>query len=83
MHQMRQRPALGRCVHVKVDPSTNNGSDTAHANITRVWNDGMVNIRVTLDAFSCPTWMTSVKLFDTEDEAVANGSHSCYWPPRV
>jgi len=68
---------------MKVDAAQNNGSDTAHASITRVWNDGMVNIRVMLDAFTMPLWMTSVALFDTEDEAVVHGSYACWWPPRV
>lgn len=77
-----QKPSLGRVVLVKVDPAANNGSDTAHASITRVWNDGMVNIRVMLDAFTTPEWKTSVALCDTEEEAVATG-YACYWPPRV
>lgn len=78
-----QKPSLGHVVLVKVDPAQNNGSDTAHASITRVWSDELVNIRVMLDAFSMPLWLTSVNLFDTEDEAVAAGRHTCYWPPRV
>lgn len=78
-----QKPSLGRVVLVKVDPAQNDGSDTAHASISRVWSDTMVNIRITLDAFSLDVWRTSVALFDTEEEAVAAGPHSCYWPPRV
>lgn len=83
-----QKPALGRNVLVKVDKTQNNGSDTASATIVRVWSDTAVNIRVTLDAFSLPLWMTSVQLVEDEAAAIdyqrANPhSYVCYWPPRV
>lgn len=77
-----QKPSLGRVVFVKVDPAMNSGSDTAHAVITRVWSDELVNIRIMLDAFTMPLWMTSVALREAEDDAVAKG-HACYWPPRI
>lgn len=77
-----QKPSLGRIVLIKVDPAANNGSDTAPAIITRVWNDDMVNVRIMLDTFTCPPSQTSVRLCDTEDDAVKAG-HACYWPPRV
>lgn len=84
-----QTPSLGRIVLVKVNPASNNGSDTAHAAITRVWGQGddgnwTINVRVTLDAsLVADPWLTSVRLFDTEEQAVANGPSSAYWPPRV
>lgn len=80
-----QKPSLGRNVLVKVDPAMNNGSDTASATITRVWSDDMVNIRVTLDAFTMPLWLTSVVLCANEEEALSglDSVRSCYWPPRV
>jgi len=88
---MSQTASKGRVVFVKVDPTMNNGDDTAHASITRVWGEHpeggrVVNIRVTLDAFAQDLWLTSVRLFDTEAEADAVRHLSpgaCYWPPRV
>ncbi len=67
------KPALGRIVHVIVDPSHNNGSDEAAAVITRVWNDQAVNVRVLFDGPAVPPehapgrqdWMTSVRLRDS------------------
>jgi hypothetical protein len=78
---MSQKPSLGRIVHVRVDPTQNNGSDIAPAVITRVWNDNMVNLRVLFDAFTTPFWMTSVRLVD--DEPAADVTHVAWWPPRV
>ncbi len=75
-----QKPSLGRVVLVQVDPTMNNGSDEAHATITRVWSDTMVNVRVTLDAFSLPLWMSSVTLHEQKPE---DASHAAWWPPRV
>ena len=37
------KPAVGRIVHVTVDPKVNNGADVAAAIITRVWSDTCVN----------------------------------------
>ena len=65
-----------------VDPATNNGSDTCPAVITRVWSDKLVNVRTLNDSESIQ-WKTSVSLFDTEDDARANGGHACFWPPRT
>jgi hypothetical protein len=83
-----QKPSLGRVVLAKVDPSTNNGSNTAPAIITHVWSDTSINVRVMLDAFTMPEWRTSVLLVETEEEALAHEaanpySRACYWPPRV
>lgn len=83
-----QTPSLGRVVIAKAEPTQNNGADRAPAVITRVWGEHpqggwTVNLRVTLDAFTMPTWLTSVRLFDTEDEALAYQGPAAYWPPRV
>lgn len=83
-----QKPSLGRFVQTRVDPAQNNGSDVASAQITRVFNDDMVNIRVMLDAFTVPLWLTSVKLVCTTDSdeaksAVPAGASVAWWPPRV
>lgn len=86
-------PALGRIVHVFVDPARNNGADVAPALITRVWNEHGVNIRVLLDGPDTP-WLTSVTLRDDRESAekvtsyrvADNGDRypaAAFWPPRV
>lgn len=86
-------PALGRIVHVFVDPARNNGSDVAPAMITRVWNARGVNIRVLLDGPDTP-WLTSVTLCEDREGAekvtsyrvADNGERypaAAFWPPRV
>lgn len=88
-----QTPALGRIVHVFVDPTQNNGADVAPAVITRVWSEQLVNLKVLLDA-SNDVWFTSVALCDDRDSAekvtsyrvAGNGDHypaAAFWPPRV
>lgn len=70
-----QKPAIGRIVHVVVDPKTNNGSDVAPAMITRVWSDTYVNLRLIRDNHPGPEeWLTSISLYgslEALDEAVA------------
>lgn len=86
-------PALGRIVHVFVDPARNNGAEVAPAVITRVWKEHGVNIRVLLDGPDTP-WLTSVTLCEDRDSAekvtnyrVANNGDrypaAAFWPPRV
>ena len=82
------KPSLGRVVLVRVDPRQNNGSDEAPATITRVFGehpDGgwVVNVRVQLDAFEMPLWLTSVRLFDEPSVGVRDMSHTAWWPPRA
>lgn len=61
-----QKAALGRIVHVLVDPKTNNGSDVAPAMITRVWSDECVNLRVVRDHYAdASEWLTSMSLYDS------------------
>lgn len=86
-------PALGRIVHVFVDPARNNGSDVAPAVITRVWNEHGVNLKVLLDSPD-NIWLTSVALCDDREDAekvtsyrlADNGDRipaAAFWPPRV
>lgn len=87
------KPALGRIVHVFVDPARNNGADVAPAMITRVWNEEGVNIRVMLDGPDTP-WLTSVQVCDDRESAekvtayrVADDGRrypaAAFWPPIV
>lgn len=67
-----QKPSAGRVVHVLVDPKVNNGSDVAPAEITRVWSDTCVNLRITYDGPSVPPegrqdWMTSMSLHESRE----------------
>lgn len=85
-----QVPTVGRVVYVLVAPSTNNGSDVAPAEITRVWSEAAdgsytVNYRVTLDADGPLPWITSGSLCADEQTARASGraaSYAAFWPPR-
>lgn len=81
-------PTLGRIVHALVDPTTNNHSDVAPAQITAVHGehpDGghLVNVRVMLDAFTTPAWLTSIRLVDDETAARAIEDPACFWPPHT
>jgi len=76
------KPTIGRIVIALVDPSRNNGTDVCPAIITRVWGPTMVNVKTLNDSLA-NEWLTSVTLFDTEDEAREHGPHSCFWPPRA
>lgn len=87
------KPAVGRIVHVFVDPAHNNGAGIAPAVITRVWNDQGVNLKVLLD-HSDNIWLTSVTLCDDRDSAEKITSYrvaddgrkypaAAFWPPIV
>ena len=66
------KPAIGRIVHVVVDPKTNNGSDVAPAMITRVWSDTCVNLRVIRDNYpGAEEWLTSWSLHESREEIEA------------
>jgi hypothetical protein len=70
-----QKPALGRIVHVLVDPKTNNGSDVAPATITRVWSDTCINLRVTRDNYPGPEeWLTSWSLHESREALEAHAA---------
>lgn len=72
--------AVGRIVHVLVDPADNNGADVAPAVITRVWGephvderDGLgervtINAHVLLDQRTT-RWVTSALLFSHRPSA--------------
>jgi len=75
-------PSLCRFVIARVDPTQNNGADVAPAVITRVWGPEMVNLRVFVDAPTMPLSKTSVKLFDSQEEAEGT-ELACWWPPKV
>lgn len=75
------KPAVGRIVHVLVDPKVNNGSDVAPAIITRVWSDNCVNLRVMHDgpAVQDPSdrqfrqdWLTSHPLHESREALEAH-----------
>ena len=86
-----QKPSPARIVLAVGGSARANGADVAPAVITRVWGehpDGgwTVNATVLPDA-GTPVASTSIRLFDTEDEARAalpyESSSAAYWPPRV
>jgi len=88
------QPAVGRIVHVFVEPALNNHADVAPAIITRVWSDELVNLRVLVDGKSDALWYTSVALFadrespeqTTNYRIASDGAHvpaAAFWPPRV
>jgi len=76
-----QKPSPGRIVIARVDPLMNNGSDEAPAVITRVWSDTTINVRVLLDAFTTPLWLSSIRLLD--ERPADRGVYATWWPPRV
>lgn len=83
-----QTPTKGRIVFVKVDPAMNNGDGYAPAMITRVFDSGLINVRVLCDAFTMPLHRTSVRLADIGDQDNASAVQHlpedvAWWPPRV
>lgn len=77
---------LGQTVLVLVDPAANNGHDVASARIVKVYNGGKhVNLRVLYDVAAGDGYVTSIPLFDGEEEARAFAPQSttlnvAYWP---
>lgn len=86
-------PSPARTVLAVGAAARSNGTDIAPAVITRVWSqreDGVWLVNATLlpDATSLITWVTSVYLYASEEQArAANGDNdamtSLYWPARV
>jgi hypothetical protein len=79
------KPQVSDWVITFVEPTKNNGTDVCPAVITRVWSDTMVNVR-TLNDSNNLEWKTSVRLFDTEEEARAMDfvgpiPLAAFWPP--
>ena len=87
-----QKPSIGRIVLMPVDAINlpSNGADVVPAIITRVWNDGLVNVQAFLDG-GLGVAKTSVHLYEDEAAAEAGAPSAtrafaelrCYWPPRV
>jgi hypothetical protein len=92
----QQTPSLGQTVLVTVHPTTNNGTDTAPAVITRVWSEVLVNVAVQLDGHNGTQAKTSVALYPDRDALdaakakrdaeVPTGAEyvftAAYWPPE-
>jgi len=75
-------PSPCRMVMVFTDPRYNNGAGTAPAVITRVRDDGLVNVRVLHDGPPVPPehrqdWLTSVPLY--ESRLAAEAAHAERW----
>jgi hypothetical protein len=85
MRGTMQTPSVGRIVHVRVDPATNNGSDVAPGIITRVWSDTLVNVRIFPDSGPETYVKTSMTLAPSREAAteLAENRHVCWWPPYV
>lgn len=58
------RANKGDTVFVPIDEALNNGDDYAPAIVTRVWDSGLINVRVIPDSNKIPEWRTSVKLHE-------------------
>jgi hypothetical protein len=83
-----QKPSLGRIVIVPVNPGASNGATEAPAIITRVWDNGLINLKTVPDgpAGTTEEWRTSITLYATEEEAreeAQNRFSAAWWPPRV
>lgn len=86
-------PTLGRIVHVLVDPALNNDTDEAAAIITRVREDGLVNLTIFQDE-TANTWVNAVTLYDERPDAeTLEADHpdtpgpgyqrAAWWPPTT
>lgn len=83
-------PSIGRIVIVKALAVASNGANVAPAIITRAWDSNdtrnepaMVNVTALPD-FGQPVIVGSVKVYDTEAEAIAaNPSYCAWWPART
>ena len=84
----RVTPYLGATVLVNVDAARNNGSPVAPATVTRLNEDGTLNVRVLYDAPPShysrhrPEHLTDVTFHDTTDPAAAmrHGQYGAFWP---
>lgn len=80
-------PSLGRTIIVRLQ-APSNGSITAPAIITAVWNNtdtrnGQAYVNVTaFPDYAAPLPISSVILYDTEAEA-GNSGNVGWWPARV
>jgi len=74
------QPTLGRTVIVRGPAS--NGTSHHPGVITRVWNERMVNVTVFLDNGPI-TCLTSVRFFESEEDAESSPGAVCYFPTKV
>jgi hypothetical protein len=66
---------LGDILCVLVDPALNNDADEAAAIVTRVRDDGLVNLTIFQDE-SSNTWVNAVRLYDERpDEKTLQADH--------
>lgn len=78
-----QQPSVGRIVLVPMDPAKNNGSNTAPAVITRVWDDTTVNVHIWPDGW-VSEWRTSLNYVDGfPEDSVPRELFRWTWPPRT
>lgn len=82
------KPYLGAHVLVLVDKGWNNGSDTAPAQVVRVWTDTQVSVRVNWDGPALPPDgrpdRVTVPFFQDRAEAEAAyeaQAYGAFWPP--
>jgi hypothetical protein len=73
------KPSVGRTVLVQTDPASNNGADVAPAVVSRVNDDGTVNVRVLNDWHSID-WRQNLEIHDKRPDDAGNAA---WWPPRV
>jgi hypothetical protein len=87
-----QRAAVGRVVHVLVDEAVNNGQDYAAATITRVCEDGTINVCVhtdgpaTLIFRGIPLFAERPNLAQTASahpSFLVTETSVAWWPPHV
>lgn len=89
------KASVGRTIIVMGGVAESNGVDRAPGVINRVWADNAethgrdtLNGRVLINATAfpdcaAPVNVTSIHLYDTEDEAVRSGDPVvAFWPPR-
>lgn len=80
---------LADMVIARVDPAHNNGAVEAPAVVTRIYAAALdsgggrmvqaVNVQVFRDGHGTE-WIEAVPLFDTEADAIADGSPKAAWP---
>ena len=73
---------VGRMMYARVHPEANNGSDFAPALVTRVNDDGTVNLKVSLDTHG-ELRQENVKVYQSVSDlptAVDDGQTAAYWP---
>ncbi|WNI16629.1 hypothetical protein [Actinacidiphila sp. ITFR-21] len=75
-----QEPSQGRVVLAGINTLDNNGSPAAPAIITRVWTNGVINVRVQPDSDLPSVRATSLSYVDTVDDLTPG---RWTWPPSA